>query len=309
MAIKIIEVGPRDGLQNDAVTLSVDDRISFVNQLAATGVHGVEAVSFVHPQRVPQMAHAEEVCAGISAPEPVTLSGLVLNERGMQRFLQTSLPEARIAFCVTDTFNHRNQGTTVADSLAQAERMIHQGHEHGRRVTVTLAASFGCPFEGEVPTAVPLRLAARLIEANVDEVWFADTIGVGVPRQVRELVGGLGAGGVPIGLHLHNTRNTGYANAMAGLAAGVTGFDAAAGGIGGCPFAPNATGNIATEDLVNLLEREGVSTGVDLPALLGVVEWLTHVLERPVPGQLSRAGIFPDVAARNAAASANASKE
>lgn len=290
--LKIVEVGPRDGLQNDSVMLSVEDRISFVNQLATTGVRGVEAVSFVHPERVPQMADAEEVCVGLVAPEGVTLSGLVLNERGMERLGTTDLGEARIAFCVTETFNQRNQGASVEDSLAQTMRMIEQGHARGLPVSVTLAASFGCPFEGYVPAAVPLRLAERLLEAGVDELWFADTIGVGVPRQVRELVGGLDNVEVPIGLHLHNTRNTGYANAIAGLESGVTGFDAAAGGIGGCPFAPNATGNIATEDLVNLFEREGVRTGVDLPALLGVVAWLAETLGRVVPGQLSRAGIF-----------------
>lgn len=294
MSVRICEVGPRDGLQNDAVTLSVADRVEFVNRLAGTGVAGIEAVSFVNPKRVPQMADAESVVAGLRAPEGLVLSGLVLNERGLARLATTSLAEARVAFCVTEAFNQRNQGTSVADSLAQTVRMIDEGKRRGLRMSVTLAASFGCPFEGEVEARVPLHLAGELIGAGVDELWFADTIGVGVPRQVRQLVGGLAGSDVPVGLHLHNTRNTGYANVMAGLDTGVTAFDAAAGGIGGCPFAPNATGNIATEDLVYLLDREGVATGVDLSALLDVVVWLTDKLGRTVPGHLSRAGVFPN---------------
>jgi isopropylmalate/homocitrate/citramalate synthase len=296
--VTVCDVGPRDGLQNDPKVLEPDARAELVNRLAGAGLPRVEAVSFVDPARVPQMAGAEEVAASIERREGTLYAGLVLNERGYERFRETPLDEVHVAFAVTETFNRRNQNATVEDSLAAALRIIRRARDDGRRVTGTVGAAFGCPFEGRVDPRVPLGYAERLVAGGADEIVFADTIGVGVPRQVRELAGQAltFAQGRPVGLHLHNTRNTGFANALAGLEAGVTVFDASVGGIGGCPFAPRATGNIATEDLVYLLHGEGVETGIDLEALIGVSQWLEGVLERELDGQVYRAGAFAPVA-------------
>lgn len=291
MAVAICEVGPRDGLQNEPEVLAPALRAELANRMARTGVPRVEAASFVHPERVPQMAGAEGVLAAVQPGPTLTRAALVLNDRGYQRLRETSCEEVHIAFCVTETFNHRNQGRSVAESLAQAEAIVADAHKDGRRATVTLAASFGCPFEGAVDPATVLGLAEQLTDA--DEIVFADTIGVGVPRQIRALLGGARDLGTPLGLHLHNTRNTGYANAYTALDEGVALLDASVGGIGGCPFAPRATGNIATEDLLYLLDKEGVDTGVDLDAVIRVAEWLETVLGRQLSGQLYRAGSFP----------------
>jgi isopropylmalate/homocitrate/citramalate synthase len=294
MSLEVCDVGPRDGLQNEAVVLPPSVRADFVNRLARAGLRSVEVTSFVSAERVPQMAGAEEVCAGV-APDgsTTTYAGLVLNARGYERLANTLCTEVRAVFCVTESFNQRNQGRTVAESVAASAEIIAAAHRDGRRASVTLAASFGCPFEGRVSSATVLELAERMAAAGADELMFADTIGVGTPRQVNELLGGAASLGVPLGLHLHNTRNTGYANAYAALGHEVRVLDSALGGIGGCPFAPNATGNIATEDLLNLLEGEGIDTGVDLDAVLRVTEWLTKTLGRDLPGQLYRAGRFP----------------
>lgn len=291
MAVAICEVGPRDGLQNEPEVLAPALRAELANRMARTGVPRVEAASFVNPERVPQMAGAEDVLAAVQPSPTLSRAALVLNERGYQRLRETSCEEVHIAFCVTETFNRRNQGHSVAESLAQAGAIVADAHEDGRRATVTLAASFGCPFEGAVDPAIVLGLAEQLTTA--DEIVFADTIGVGVPRQVRALLGGARHLGTPLGLHLHNTRNTGYANAYTALDEGVALLDASVGGIGGCPFAPRATGNIATEDLLYLLDHEGVDTGVDLDEVIRVAEWLETVLGRQLPGQLYRAGSFP----------------
>lgn len=286
--VEIVEVGPRDGLQNEPDHVSPADRAELVRRLAATGLGRIEVGSFVNPARVPQMAGVEEVIRDGEAPG-VTRSALVLNPRGYERLREHPVPEVHLALCVTETFNQRNQGRSVEQSLREANELIAAARQDGRRVSVTLAASFGCPFEGRVDPAVPLGLAHRL--EGPDEVLFADTIGVGVPSQVHALLGGARDLGVPLGLHLHNTRNTGYANAYAALEEGVSVLDASIAGLGGCPFAPNATGNIATEDLLYLLEREGVETGVDLAALLEVSQWVTDLLGRDLPGQLLRAGV------------------
>lgn len=291
MAVTICEVGPRDGLQNEPDVLAPAVRAELANRMARTGVPRVEAASFVNPARVPQMAGAEEVLAAVDAGEGLTRAALVLNDRGYERLRTTACEEVHVAFCVTETFNRRNQGRSVAESLAQARGIIAAAHEDGRRATVTLAASFGCPFEGEVDPRVVLGLAEQLTDA--DEIVFADTIGVGVPRQVRALLTGAQSLRRPLGLHLHNTRNTGYANAYAAIEAGVTVLDASVGGIGGCPFAPRATGNIATEDLLYLLDKEGVDTGVDIDEVIRVAEWLESVLGRQLTGQLYRVGPFP----------------
>ncbi|WP_028658730.1 hydroxymethylglutaryl-CoA lyase [Nocardioides insulae] len=291
MTIEICEVGPRDGLQNEPEVLGAQVRAELVTRLGRTGVPRIELGSFVNPKRVPQMADPEVVDGRAELPDGVTRSALVLNERGYDRLTDTAVSEVHIAFCVTETFNQRNQGCSVEESATATRRIIERARADGRRVTVTLAASFGCPFEGEVDPGRVLGLAEEI--ATADEILFADTIGVGVPRQVKRLLGGAAHLGRPLGLHLHNTRNTGYANAYAAVEAGVSVLDASVAGLGGCPFAPNATGNIATEDLVYLLEREGVDTGVDLDAVIGVSRWVGEILGRELTGLLHRAGPFP----------------
>jgi isopropylmalate/homocitrate/citramalate synthase len=294
--VTICEVGPRDGLQNQPETLSPGVRSELVDRLAACGIPRIEAVSFVNPARVPQMAGAEEVVAGIERREGVVYAGLVLNDQGYDRLAATGLDEAHFAFASTETFNRRNSNASVSESVEAAGRMVGRAHADGVRATVTIGASFGCPFEGSVDPGRVLELARRLVSAEADEIVFADTIGVAVPRQVRRLVGDAAALGVPVGLHLHNTRNTGFANAHAGLEAGASVLDASVGGIGGCPFAPRATGNISTEDLVYLLHGEGIETGIDLDGLVAVAEWLEGVLGRQLEGQVYRAGTFAPVA-------------
>ncbi len=296
MKVTICDVGPRDGLQNDAVVLEAATRAELVNRLAAAGLPRVEAVSFVNPARVPQMADAEAVVAGIERRDGVVYAGLALNERGYDRLRETGLDEVHFALAVSEEFNRRNAGASTEDSVAAGERIVSRAQEDGIRATATLGTAFGCPFEGRIDPARVLELAARFVAAGADEIVFADTVGVGVPRQVRELVAaGLGFG-VPVGVHLHNTRNTGLANAFAAVEAGATVLDASVGGLGGCPFAPRATGNIATEDLVYLLHGEGVDTGIDLGALVQVAQWLEGVLGRELEGMVYRAGVFAPVA-------------
>jgi hydroxymethylglutaryl-CoA lyase/(R)-citramalyl-CoA lyase len=294
--VTICDVAPRDGLQNEDRHLEPEARAELVNRLAAAGLPRIETVSFVNPARVPQMAGAEEVVAGIDRRDGVVYAGLVLNERGYDRLAATELDEVHFALAATETLNQRNQNASTAESLAVAAAIVGRAHADGLRATVTIGASFGCPFEGAVDPAVPLGFAERLAAAGADEVVFADTIGVGVPRQVKQLVGGAAGLGPPVGVHLHNTRNTGLANAYVALEAGATVLDASVGGIGGCPFAPRATGNICTEDLVYMLHGEGVETGIDLDALISVAEWLEGRLGRQLPGQVYRAGAFAPVA-------------
>ena len=296
MRVTICDVGPRDGLQNDPKVLDPVVRAELVGRLAQAGVKRIEAVSFVNPARVPQMAGAEEVVQAIDREDGVVYAGLALNEKGYDRLAATGLDEVHFAFAATETFNQRNSNASVDESLRAAERIVERAHRDGIRATVTIGASFGCPFEGKVDPARVLALAERLAEAETDEIVFADTIGVGVPRQVRHLVGEGVKLGKPVGVHLHNTRNTGFANAYAAIEAGADVLDASVGGIGGCPFAPRATGNICTEDLVYMLHGEGVETGIDLDALIGVAQWLEGVLERQLEGQVYRAGAFAPVA-------------
>jgi len=292
----LCDVAPRDGLQNHATSFDPGVRAELVDRLAATGLPRIEAVSFVNPARVPQMAGAEEVVAAIERRPGVVYAGLALNERGYDRLLATGLDEVHFAFASTETFNERNQGAAVADSIAVAARIVGRAREDGVRSTVTIGASFGCPFEGRVDPGRVVEIAGQVADAAPDEIVLADTIGVGVPRQVSELVSAVARLGLPVGAHLHNTRNTGYANAIAAVEAGATMLDASLGGIGGCPFAPRATGNIATEDLVYLLHGEGIETGVDLDALIGAAEWLEGVLGHELEGQVYRAGTFAPVA-------------
>jgi hydroxymethylglutaryl-CoA lyase/(R)-citramalyl-CoA lyase len=279
----ICDVGPRDGLQNEPERLAPAVRAELVGRLAAARVPRVEAVSFVRDDAVPQMAGAEEVVAAIGPHEGTELSGLVLNGRGFERLRVTPLDRVNVTLAATESFNRRNGNATLAEATARTEQILELAD---RPASVTISCSFGCPFEGRVEPGAVAELAARF---DGHEVVLADTIGVASPRHVRALVERTRAGG----FHGHNTRNTGYANAVAALEAGARVLDASVGGLGGCPFAPRATGNIAAEDLVYLLEEDGVETGIDLDALIGVSEWLEGVLGRPLEGQLYRAGRWP----------------
>ena len=290
MEVTVCEVGPRDGLQNEPEELPPETRAELIERLAAVGLRRIEAVSFVRPDRVPQMAGAEEVVERVERVErrpDLELSGLVLNERGWERFATTGLDRVNATFAATEEFNRENGNATLAEAAARVEEIVELAAAAGTPSTVTISCSFGCPFAGRVDPGVVAELAARF--AGRAEVVLADTIGVATPSAVRSLAERARADG----FHGHNTRNTGYANCLAALEAGVRLLDASIGGLGGCPYAPRATGNVATEDLVYLLEGEGVSTGIDLPALVRVSEWLEGVLGRPLEGQLYRAGPWP----------------
>ena len=281
--LKLCDVGPRDGLQNEAEALEPATRAELVNKLAAAGLPRVEAVSFVRDDRVPQMARAEEVVAGIERRDGTEYSGLVLNEQGYERFAQTGLDRVNATLGATEEFNRRNGNASLDEAVARVERILAEARQPA---TITISVAFGCPFEGRVDPGAVADLAARF---DAVEVVLADTIGVAAPREVEALVSRTGAAG----FHGHNTRNTGYANALAALEAGATVLDASVGGLGGCPYAPRASGNVATEDLVYLLEHEGVETGVDLDALIETAVWLEGIFGRRLEGQVYRAGTFP----------------
>jgi hydroxymethylglutaryl-CoA lyase len=282
--IEICDVGPRDGLQNEPETLHPSVRAELVNRLARARVPRIEAASFVRADAVPQMAGAEDVVAAIERVEGVEYSGLALNEKGYERLAASGLDRVNFTLAATETFNRRNANQSLADAQAAGERILAGS---ALPVTVTISCSFGCPFEGRVDPGVVAEIAGRF--ADRAEIVLADTIGVAVPSQVRSLVRRTRARGV----HLHNTRNTGYANALAALDVGVSMLDASCGGLGGCPYAPRATGNIATEDLVYLLDGEGVETEIDLDALVATSEWLEGILGRRLEGYVYRAGPFP----------------
>jgi isopropylmalate/homocitrate/citramalate synthase len=286
------EVGPRDGLQNEEQILPPETRAELVDRLAAAGLKRIEAASFVNPDRVPQMAGAEEVVAALERLDGVVYSGLALNVRGYERLRDAGLDEVSFAVAATESFSQRNAGTSVDAALEDAERVVEGAREDGIRSSLTISVAFGCPFEGRVDPQRVVEIAERLAATEPDELVLADTIGVATPRPVKALVERISALGKPVGGHFHNTRNTGFANAYAALEAGVSALDASVGGLGGCPFAPKATGNVATEDLVYLLEGEGVETGVDLEALIAVSQWLEELLGRRLEGYLYRAGPF-----------------
>jgi hydroxymethylglutaryl-CoA lyase/(R)-citramalyl-CoA lyase len=285
MQVLICDVGPRDGLQNEPEVLPPETRAELVGRLAAVGLRRIEAVSFVRDDRVPQMGGAEEVIEHVGPHEGIELSGLVLNERGWERFAASALDRVNVTFAATETFNQRNGNATLAEAIDRAEAILGAAGE--TPATVTISCSFGCPFEGRVDPGVVAELAARF--DGRAEVVLADTIGVATPSAVGALVEQAQAAG----FHGHNTRNTGYANCLAALEAGAHVLDASVGGLGGCPFSPRATGNVATEDLVYLLEGEGIATGVDLDALVGVSRWLEEVLGRTLEGYVYRAGTWP----------------
>jgi isopropylmalate/homocitrate/citramalate synthase len=291
--VTVVDVGPRDGLQNEPEVHAPEIRAELVRRLVGAGIRAVEVASFVDPRRVPQMAGAEEVAAALARVDGVLYAGLALNERGYDRLLAAGLDEVRFAFGATESFNQRNQNAPVRESLAAARSIVGRARADGLRSAVTISVAFGCPFEGAVDEDRVLELAAEVAESRPDTLLLADTIGVGVPGHVRRLTSRAAELGVPVGGHFHNTRNTGYANALAALESGATVLDASVGGLGGCPFAPKATGNVATEDLVYLLHGEGVETGIDLGALIAVSEWFEGVLGRRLEGQVYRAGAFP----------------
>lgn len=301
-AIDLIEVGPRDGLQNEAQVLAIGAKVELIGRLAASGLKRIEVASFVNPKRVPQMADAEALLAALPKADGLTYVGLVLNRKGFDRALAAGCGEIGMAVVATDTFNRRNQGVSTEQSIADWLEIAIAAQAAGVRAQVTLSASFGCPFEGEVPVAKVIGIAERLAEGHPYEICFADTIGVGVPAQVTEILGlaRKSLPGMRLRCHFHNTRNTGIANAYAAIEAGAVALDSSIGGIGGCPFAPAATGNIPTEDLVYLLNRSGIETGVSLESLIDTSKWLQGELGRPVPGMLSKAGVFPKKAAARA---------
>ena len=296
MDVTIVEVSPRDGLQNEAVVLPTEAKVELIGRLVAAGARRVEAVSFAHPKLVPAMADAEAVMERVPRPDGVSYAGLVLNRRGLDRALGSGVDEVNVVVCVSETFNRRNQNASTSESMQAATEVIGRARGEGLFTTLTLATSFGCPFEGEVEPGRVVGLAARGAAAGARELCLADTIGVGVPSQVRDLAARFrDAVGPepPLRFHFHNTRNTGFANAVTAVELGARVLDASAGGIGGCPFAPRATGNIATDDLVYLLERMGLDTGYDLEALLPTAAFLSDQLGHEVPALLPRAGAFP----------------
>jgi hydroxymethylglutaryl-CoA lyase len=294
--VNIVEVSPRDGLQNEAVVLPTEAKVELIGRLVAAGARRVEAVSFAHPRLVPAMADAEAVMERVPRNDGVAYAGLVLNRRGLDRALAAGVDEVNMVVCVSETFNRRNQNASTEESMQAAAEVLGRARSAGLFTTLTLATSFGCPFEGEVDPERVVELAARGAAAGAQELCLADTIGVGVPSQVRDLAARVRDAvgpSPPLRFHFHNTRNTGFANAVAAVELGATVLDASAGGIGGCPFAPRATGNIATDDLVFLLERMGLHTGFDLQSLLPTAAFLGARLGHEVPALLPRAGNFP----------------
>ncbi len=298
--IQIVEVGPRDGLQNESVILTTSQKLRLIDHLVASGVRRLEAVSFAHPAYVPQMADAEAVMAGVDRSADVSYIGLVMNERGWHRALAAGVDEVNMPIMATDTFNRENQGVPTDDSLAVLERIIVEAADTDLPVTATIGVAWGCPFEGEVPLDRVVEIAGRVAELGITEVAVADTIGVADPWSVTARITAVRAavGDLPLRVHFHDTRNTGLANTYAAIQAGVRIVDASVGGIGGCPFAPAATGNIPTDDLVYMLDRAGFEHGISLDALVGVSAELGDDLGHEVPAMLPRAGGFPRPSSR-----------
>jgi hydroxymethylglutaryl-CoA lyase len=296
--ISIIEVGPRDGLQSEPEILTTDVKIEFVERAIDAGLRRIEVTSFVHPKRVPQMADAEALIRGLPKRDDVIYIGLVLNRRGFDRAQSVQIDEIGMAVVASDTYNQRNQGVPYSESIKAWLDIARDAKASGIRANVMVSSAFGCPFEGEVPLQRVLDIVDQVLEGDPVELGIADSIGVAVPDQVTELIGAVQerAPGMPIRCHFHNTRNTGLANAQAALSAGVTSLDASIGGIGGCPFAPAATGNIPTDDLLYMFERSGVETGVSLEKIIETSNWLAEKLGRDVPAMLPKAGIFPQIA-------------
>lgn len=294
-SVEIVEVGPRDGLQNEAKAVSTEDKLRLINRAIDAGIRRLEIASFVNPKRVPQMADAERVIANAPKSEDVTYIGLVMNRRGAERAFETEIDQLGTITLCSDTFAKKNQGQSAHETLDVASEIIRLARKEGRSATVMISSAFGCPFEGEIPEADVVDYAKRLAEAEPDEIALADTIGVADPWRVGSLFDKISEAvpGMPLRGHFHNTRNTGIANAYTAIEAGVSAIDASVGGLGGCPFAPTATGNIATEDLVYMLNRGGVENGVDLDALIETCNWMNDVVGRQLPAMVSKAGSFP----------------
>ncbi len=297
-SLQIVEVGPRDGLQNEPDIVSTADKLAMIGRMIDSGARRLEVASFVHPQRVPQMADAEAVIAGLPDRADVSYIGLTLNKRGVLRALATreggrrGVDEIGCVIVATDTFGQKNQGQTVAEGIAEASEMIRFAKAESLIAQVTISAAFGCPFEGDVPPQRVVDIARAVLEAGPAEIALADTIGVGVPAQVTDLYGRLAEfvpADVRLRAHFHNTRGTGIANAWAAIEAGVKVLDASLGGLGGCPFAPKATGNIATEELIYLAQRSGIDHGMDLDGVIAANRWMAGVLGRELPSLVARA--------------------
>lgn len=292
--VEIVEVGPRDGLQNEPTCVSTADKIILVERAITAGVRRIEVASFVNPRRVPQMADAEAVIAALPRCPDVTYIGLVLNQRGVERALATSIDELGAVCVASDGLGIRNQGQESQASLDVACDVVRMAHSHGRSAQVTIAAAFGCPFDGEVAMDRVVAMAKAAAASGAREVALADTIGVAVPQDVEKLVARTvqAIAPVPVRAHFHNTRNTGLGNVWAAINAGASTIDASIGGLGGCPFAPGAAGNVATEDVAYMLDRSGVATGLDLAQLIEAASWLSIVMGKQLPGLVSRAGGF-----------------
>ncbi len=294
--IELVEVGPRDGLQNEKTVVSTADKAELIRRAIAYGARRIEVTSFVNPSRVPQLADAEQLVAMLPDRDDVAYIGLVLNRRGAERALATGRIDELGAVCVTsDAFGIRNQGQSSDESLAAAIEIVELAHAAGRSAQITIATAFGCPFAGEIPMSRVIDMAKRAADAQPREVALADTIGVAVPAQVAETVARVSeaVGPLPVRVHFHNTRGSGLANVWAAVAAGATIVDASLGGLGGCPFAPGAAGNVATEDVVYMLERSGIATGLALLGLVEAAAWFTGVMGRPLPAMVSKAPAFP----------------
>ena len=301
-AVEIVDVGPRDGLQNESVHLPSESKVEFICRLLDAGVRRLEVASFVNPKRVPQMADAEQVLDALPRDRGAVYIGLVLNGRGFERAAAAGVDEVNFVVVASDTFNRKNQGVSTAESLAVWDEVARLARDAGIACGVTLGAAFGCPYEGEVPVERLVELAKRLVDSGPTEVALADSVGVAAPSDVTERVRAVReiTREIPLRAHFHNTRNTGLANAYAAYEAGVRILDASCGGIGGCPFAPNATGNIPTEDLLYMLHRMGVPTGIHIPDVIETSRWLEEQLEHPVPALVTRAGLFPASAVESA---------
>jgi hydroxymethylglutaryl-CoA lyase len=293
--IEIVEVGPRDGLQNESVVFTTSQKLDLIGRLLDAGVRRIEATSFVNPKLVPQMADAEAVAAALPRREGVIFIGLVLNKRGALRAIEAGMDELGAVCAASDGFAARNQGMTSEASLATCCEVVRLAREHGRRAQITISTAFGCPFDGEVNPSRVVEMARAAAAVGPVEVAVADTIGVASPGEVSTLVERVAAAikPLPVRVHFHNTRNTGLANVWAAVQSGAKVVDASLGGIGGCPFAPRATGNVPTEDVVYMLQRSGYQTGLDLDRLISSARWLAGAMGRDVPGMLSRAGAFP----------------
>jgi hydroxymethylglutaryl-CoA lyase len=293
--IKIVEVGPRDGLQSEPEILPTDSKVAFIEKAIEAGIRRLEVASFVHPKLVPQMADAEALIEKLPEVDGVSYIGLIMNERGLDRALTTKINEIGMVVVASDTYNRKNQGVGTDESVAAWHTIGSRAKENGLRANVMISSAFGCPYEGEVKVERVVELAKLVVESEPAELGIADSIGVAVPNQVADLLGRVAevAGDIPLRCHFHNTRNTGLANAQAAVEVGVTYLDASIGGIGGCPFAPAATGNIPTDDLLYMLDRSGVITGVDLDKIIAISGWLEEELGRGVPALLPKAGGFP----------------